>query len=72
MLEQQRAQYTAACENQGKQCKLTNYWKLLKTLSLTKNDKGCAKKTNRLAEIQVLTKDFTSYKITQLVKPINY
>ena len=41
MLEKSSAQNVTACENQGKQCKLSDHWKL---------------KTKRLNEIQVLTK----------------
>ena len=76
MLEKPGAQNRAACENQGKQHKFIDHWKSVKTLCLkiiiimiatttttiiiTGDD---TKKAQKLTEIQVLTKDFTSYLI---------
>ena len=63
-LEKPGAQNIAACENQGKQCKLSDHWKSIKTLFLKKIITGDdAKKTKWLTEMQILTKEFTSYKI---------
>ena len=56
----------AACENQGKQHELSDHWKSIKTFLEKKKKKkkmGWWKKTKRLTGIQILTKDFTSYKI---------
>ena len=54
----------AACENQGKQHELSDHWKSIKTFLKKKKKKmGWWKKTKRLTGIQILTKDFTSYKI---------
>ena len=64
MLEKPAAQNIAACENQCKQCKLSDHLKSIKTLFLKKKiTEDGAKKTKRLTGIQVLTKDFASYKI---------
>ena len=79
MLEKPGPQNRAACENQGKQRKFIDHWKSVKTLCLkiiiiimiatttttttiiiTGDD---TKKAQKLTEIQVLTKDFTSYLI---------
>ena len=78
MLEKPGAQNRAACENQGKQRKFIDRWKSVKTLCLkiiiimiitttttttiiiTGDD---TKKAKKMTEIQVLTKDFTSYLI---------
>ena len=67
-LEKPAVQNIAVCENQDKQRKSSDHWKLLKTLFLKKSKRGWCKKkkkkkTERLTEIQVLTKDFASYKI---------
>ena len=57
----------AACENQGKQHELSDHWKSIKTFLKKKKKKkkkmGWWKKTKRLTGIQILAKDFTSYKI---------
>ena len=81
-LENPGVQNIAACENQGKQRQLSDHWKSTKTLFLKKKIHGDdAKKTKILTEIQVLTEEFTSYKIryvckkkkvTGFVKWINY
>ena len=66
MLEKPAVQNIAACENQSKQSKLTDHWTSIKRLFLKKKKKKTvdnAKKTKRLTEMQVLTKDFTSHKI---------
>ena len=62
-LDKPGAQNIAACENQGKQCELSEHWKLIKTLFLKKITGDDAKKIKRLTRIQVLPNDFTSYKI---------
>ena len=63
MPEKPGTQNTAACENQVKQQELSDHWKLIKMYFLKKNDKNDATKTKRLTEIQVLTKEFTNYKV---------
>ena len=60
-LEKPVDQNITACENQGKQCELSDQWKSIKTF-LKKTTENHAKMTKRLTVIQVLTKDFTSYK----------
>ena len=56
-LEKLGAQNIAACENQGKQCKLSDHWKSVKRFLKKIITWGDAKKkTKRLTEIQVLTK----------------
>ena len=57
MLEKPGAQNIAACENQGKQRKLSDDWKLIKTLFWKKYRGWCKKdKFNwkKLTELQVL------------------
>ena len=63
MLKKPGTQNIAACENQGKQSKLSDHWKSVKMLLLKNITWDNAKKTERLTEIQVLTKQLTSYKI---------
>ena len=77
MLEKSGAQNITACENQGKQCELSDHWKSKKKLFFLKIRGDDTKKTKRLTEMQVLTKMFTTRvfnktKVTQLFKPINY
>ena len=60
-LENPSAQNVAAYENQGKEHDCSDQWKSIKTL-WKKTGHG-SKKKKRLPEMQVLTKDFTSYKI---------
>ena len=62
-LDKPGAQNIAACENQSKQCELSEHWKSIKMLFLKKITGDDAKKIKRLTRIQVLTSDFTSYKI---------
>ena len=67
-LEKPAVQNIAVCENQDKQRKSSDHWKLIKTFFFKKIKWGFwkkkkKKKTERLTEIQVLTKDFASYKI---------
>ena len=68
------------CENQSKQLELSDHWTSIKLLFFKKNNRGWHKKEKiRLTEIQVLTKDFTSYKVrykssrkkSNTVKPVN-
>ena len=54
MLEKPGAQNIAACENQGKQRKLSDDWKLIKTL-FWKNIGVNAKKTNLTEKIDWTT-----------------
>ena len=44
MPEKPGAQNITACENQGKQCKLSNYWKYIKTFFFKKKTGDDAKK----------------------------
>ena len=62
MLEKPGAQNIIVCENQGKQCELNiTENKLKRCFSKKKKKNGDdVKKRQRLIEIQVLTKDFTS------------
>ena len=62
-LEKPGSQNIVACENQGKQCKLSDHWNQFKHC-FWKKITGDAKVTKRLTERQVLKKYFTSYKIT--------
>ena len=70
-LEKHGAQNIAACKNQDKQRKLSDHWKLKKTL-LEKITGDDVKKTKRLTEIQVLIKTFTKkvLKKTKVMKVI--
>ena len=61
MLEKPGAQNIIVCENQGKQCELNiTENKLNRCFSKKKKNGDDVKKRQRLIEIQVLTKDFTS------------
>ena len=61
MLEKPGAQNIIVCENQGKQCELNiTENKLKRCFSKKKKNGDDVKKRQRLIEIQVLTKDFTS------------
>ena len=60
MLKKPGAQNMTACENQGKQCKLSDHWKSFKKPIFLKVTKDDTKKTKRFTEIQVLTKRFTT------------
>ena len=62
-LEKPGAQNIAAYGNPGKQRELSDHWKSIKKLFSKKITGDDAKKTKKLTGIQVLTKDFTFYKI---------
>ena len=53
-LEKPGAQNITACENQGKQCKLSDHWQLEKKKHFEKIPGDDTKKTKRITEIQVL------------------
>ena len=61
-LQKPCAHNIAVFENQGKQRKLSNHWKSIKTLLFERNNWGC-KKEKRLTGIHFLPKDFMIYKI---------
>ena len=63
MLEKSDAQNIAACENQDKQVNWVITKNQLKHCFWNKITCKDAKNTKRLSGIQVLTKDFTFYKI---------
>ena len=62
-LENPVVQNIAVCESQVKQHESSDHWTSIKTIFLEKTTRDDAKKTKRLTEVQVLTKDCTSSKI---------